>query len=126
MEMKKAFFTEKAPRPVGPYSQVVQAGGFLFLAGQIPLTSNGTMTEGDVSVQARQVMENLKAVLEAGGSSLSQVLKTTVFLAEMGDFAAMNEAYGRYFAQEPPARSTVQAAGLPRGVRVEIDVIALA
>ncbi len=124
MEMKKAFFTEKAPRPVGPYSQVVQAGGFLFLAGQIPLTSNATMTEGDVSVQARQVMENLKAVLEAAGAGMNQVVKTTLFLADLGDFEAVNKVYAEYFSEPYPARSTVQAGKLPKGARVEIDAIA--
>ena len=124
MEMKKAFFTEKAPRPVGAYSQVVQAGGFLFLAGQIPLTSNGTMTEGDVSVQARQVMENLKAVLEAAGAEKNQVVKTTIFLADLGDFEAVNKVYAEYFSEPYPARSTAQAGKLPKGARIEIDAIA--
>jgi len=125
--MKQTIKTPKAPAAIGPYSQAVKANGMLFLSGQIALDPvSGQVVAGDVRAQTERVLENLKAVLEAGGSSLSQVLKTTVFLAEMGDFAAMNEVYGRYFAQEPPARSTVQAAGLPRGVRVEIDAIALA
>ncbi len=125
--MKQTIKTPKAPAAIGPYSQAVKANGMLFLSGQIALDpASGQVVAGDVRAQAERVLENLKAVLEAGGSSLGQVLKTTVFLADMGDFAAMNEVYGRYFAQEPPARSTVQAARLPRDVRVEIDVIALA
>ncbi len=125
--MKQTIATPKAPGAIGPYSQAVKANGLLFLSGQIALDpASGQVVAGDVRAQTERVLENLKAVLEAGGSSLAQVLKTTVFLADMADFAAMNEVYGRYFAQEPPARSTVQAAGLPRAVKVEIDVIALA
>ncbi|MCI0403265.1 MAG: RidA family protein [Acidobacteria bacterium] len=125
--MKRTIKTPKAPAAIGPYSQAVKANGLLFLSGQIALDpASGQVVEGDVPAQTERVLENLKAVLEAGGSSLGQVVKTTVFLADMSDFAAMNEVYGRYFAQEPPARSTVQAAGLPRGVKLEIDVIALA
>lgn len=125
--MKQTIKTPKAPGAIGPYSQAVKANGMLFLSGQIALDpASGQVVAGDVRAQTERVLENLKAVLEAGGSSLGQVLKTTVFLADMADFAAMNDVYGRYFSQEPPARSTVQAAGLPRGVRVEIDVIALA
>ncbi|HEX9764081.1 MAG: RidA family protein [Candidatus Acidiferrales bacterium] len=125
--MKQMIATPKAPGAIGPYSQAVKANGMLFLSGQIALDpASGQVVAGDVRAQTERVLENLKAVLEAGGSSLGQVLKTTVFLADMADFAAMNEVYGRYFAQEPPARSTVQAAGLPRAVKVEIDVIALA
>ena len=125
--MKQTIATPKAPGAIGPYSQAVKANGLLFLSGQIALDpASGQVVDGDVRAQTERVLENLKAVLEAGGSSLGKVLKTTVFLADMADFAAMNEVYGRYFAQEPPARSTVQAAGLPRGVKVEIDVIARA
>jgi len=125
--MKETIKTSKAPAAIGPYSQAVKANGLLFLSGQIALDpASGQVVAGDVRAQTERVMENLKAVLEAGGSALDRVLKTTVFLADMADFAAMNEVYGRYFPQEPPARSTVQAAGLPRAVRVEIDVIALA
>ena len=125
--MKQTIATPKAPGAIGPYSQAVKANGLLFLSGQIALDpASGQVVDGDVRAQTERVLENLKAVLEAGGSSLGKVLKTTVFLADMADFAAMNEVYCRYFAQEPPARSTVQAAGLPRAVRVEIDVIALA
>ncbi|MGH9789062.1 MAG: RidA family protein [Candidatus Acidiferrales bacterium] len=125
--MKETIKTAKAPAAIGPYSQAVKANGMLFLSGQIALDpASAQVVAGDVQAQTERVLENLKAVLEAGGSSLGQVLKTTVFLADMADFTAMNEVYGRYFPQEPPARSTVQAAGLPRAVRVEIDVIALA
>jgi 2-iminobutanoate/2-iminopropanoate deaminase len=125
--MRETIKTPNAPAAIGPYSQAVKANGLLFLSGQIALDpSSQQVIEGDVRAQTERVLENLKAVLEAGGSSLGQVLKTTVFLADMADFAAMNEVYGRYFDREPPARSTMQAAGLPRGVRVEIDLIALA
>ena len=123
--MKKAFFTEKAPHPVGPYSQIVQAGGFLFLAGQIPLTSSGTMVEGDAIAQARQVMENLKAVLEAAGAGMNQVVKTTIFLADLADFETVNKVYAEYFQEPYPARSTIQAGKLPKGARLEIDAIAV-
>jgi len=123
--MKKAFFTEKAPHPVGPYSQVVQAGGFLFLAGQIPLTSGGTMAEGDAAAQARQVLENLKAVLEAAGAGMNQIVRTTIFLADLADFETVNKIYAEYFQEPYPARSTIQAGKLPKGARIEIDAIAL-
>jgi 2-iminobutanoate/2-iminopropanoate deaminase len=119
--------TGEAPKAIGPYSQAVAAGGLVFASGQIPLDpSTGEFVEGGVAEQTEQVLRNLSKVLEAAGTSLAQVVKTTVFLADMGDFAAMNEVYGRYFREEPPARSTVQAARLPRDARVEIDVIALA
>ena len=119
--------TEAAPAAIGPYSQALVAGGFVFTAGQIALDpATGQVVEGDVAAQTERVMRNLAAVLQAAGSSLQQVVKTTVFLADMADFAAMNEVYGRHFGEHKPARSTVQAAGLPRGARVEIDVIAVA
>ena len=125
--MRQPIKTANAPAAIGPYSQAVKANGMLFLSGQIALDpASGQVVAGDIRAQTERVLENLKAVLEAGGSSLAQVLKTTVFLADMADFAAMNEVYAGYFAQEPPARSTIQAAGLPRSVKVEIDVIALA
>jgi 2-iminobutanoate/2-iminopropanoate deaminase len=117
--------TENAPRAIGPYSQAVIASGFIFASGQIPLDPRtGEFVEGGIAEQTEQVMRNLSAVLEAAGAGLEQVVKTTVFLAEMGDFAAMNEVYGRYFTEKPPARATVQAAGLPRGALVEIEAIA--
>jgi 2-iminobutanoate/2-iminopropanoate deaminase len=117
--------TQEAPSAIGPYSQAVRAGDLLFTSGQIPLRPDGTLVEGDVRAQTRQAMENLRAVLEAGGSSLSQVLKCTCFLADMNDFAAMNEIYGEFFAGDPPARSAVQVARLPRDVAVEIEAVAL-
>ena len=122
--MKKAFMTDQAPKPVGPYSQVVEAGGFLFLAGQVPLTPQNTMNDGDITSQARQVLNNLKAVLEAAGSSMDEVVKTTIFLADLGDFEIVNKVYAEYFTQPYPARSTVEVSKLPKGARLEIDVIA--
>jgi 2-iminobutanoate/2-iminopropanoate deaminase len=119
--------TEGAPAAIGPYSQAVRAGGFVFASGQIPLDpSTGQFVEGGVREQTEQVLRNLAAVLEAAGTGLDRVVKTTVFLADMDDFAAMNEVYGQYFAADPPARATVQAARLPRDARVEIEVVALA
>jgi 2-iminobutanoate/2-iminopropanoate deaminase len=119
--------TERAPAAIGPYSQAVRAGGFVFASGQIPLDpKTGEFVSGGVAEQTEQVMRNLTAVLEAAGCGLDSVVKTTVFLADMSDFAAMNEVYGRYFKENPPARATVQAARLPRDARVEIEVIALA
>jgi 2-iminobutanoate/2-iminopropanoate deaminase len=124
--VKQIINTKDAPQAIGPYSQAVVAGGFVFASGQIPLDpSTGEFVEGGVAEQTEQVLRNLSAVLEAAGSGLEQVVKTTVFLADMSDFAAMNEVYGRHFKLESPARSTVQAARLPRDARVEIDAIAL-
>jgi 2-iminobutanoate/2-iminopropanoate deaminase len=124
--MKKIISTDHAPKAIGPYSQAVVSNGFAFLSGQIPLDpSTGQLVAGDISVQTERVLENLKAVLESCGSSLSQVLKTTVYLTDMREFAAMNEVYARYFVKDPPARATVEAARLPRDVRVEIDCIAV-
>jgi len=124
--MKQVIATESAPRAIGPYSQAVLANGFAFLSGQLPLDpATNQIVEGDVVVQTERVFENLGAVLEACGSSLEKVVKTTVFLRDMADFARMNEVYARYFAANAPARSTVQVARLPRDVSVEIDVIAL-
>ena len=117
--------TADAPQAIGPYSQAIALDNLVFCSGQIPLTPAGTVVEGDIAAQTRQVLENLRAVLAAAGSSLGQVLKTTVFLADMGEFAAMNEVYAQFFTGEPPARSTVQVARLPRDVRVEIEAIAL-
>jgi 2-iminobutanoate/2-iminopropanoate deaminase len=118
--------TEHAPKAVGPYSQAIKANGFLFLSGQIALDPRTQqLVQGDVATQTERVLENLKAVVEAAGSTLARVVKTTVFLADMNDFAKMNEVYARYFAAPLPARSTVQVARLPRDSRVEIDLIAL-
>lgn len=117
--------TAAAPSAIGPYSQAVRAGDFVFLSGQIPLDpATGELVGGDVSAQTRRVMENLSAVLEAAGASFSRVVRTTIFLADLGDFAAVNAVYGGYFPQNPPARATVQVAALPRGARVEIDCVA--
>jgi 2-iminobutanoate/2-iminopropanoate deaminase len=122
--MKKAYFSDKAPRPVGPYSQIVESGNLYFLAGQIPLSPEGTMREGDISAQTRQVMENLRGVLEAAGLTMNHIVKTSIFLADINDFDAVNNVYGEYFQEPFPARSTIQAGKLPKGARVEIDAIA--
>lgn len=123
----EAIQTDQAPRAIGPYSQAIKANGFVFLSGQIPLTPDGMqIVEGGIQEQTERVFSNIAAVLAASGSSLQQVVKTTVFLADMNDFTAMNEIYARYFGDHRPARSTVQAARLPRDVRVEIEVVALA
>ena len=125
--MKQIVATDEAPRAIGPYSQAVVAGGLVFASGQIPLEARtGEFVAGGIREQTEQVMRNLSAVLQAAGSGLERVLKATVYLADMADFAEMNEVYGGFFREEPPARSTVQAARLPRDARVEIDVIALA
>ena len=123
--MREIISTDKAPKAIGPYSQAVVYNGVAYLSGQIPLDpATNQLVEGDVAAQTERVLENLKAVLEAAGASLASVLKTTVFLKDMGDFPKMNEVYARYFPSNPPARSTVQAAKLPRDVMVEIDAIA--
>lgn len=123
--MRNVIATEKAPKAIGPYSQAIVQGGLAFLSGQIPLDpATGQLVEGGIATQTERVLENIRLVLEACGSSLESVLKTTVFLKDMAEFSAMNEVYGRYFAVDPPARSTVEAARLPRDVRVEIDCIA--
>ena len=117
--------TDRAPRTIGPYSQAVVADGWIFCSGQIALDpAGGEVVGGEVSLQTDQVMKNLAAVLQAGGASLATVAKTTVFLVDMADFAAMNEVYGRHFGDHRPARATVAVAGLPRGVRVEIECVA--
>ena len=117
--------TGDAPQAIGPYSQAITLDNLVFCSGQIPLTPDGTLVQDDIALQTRQVLTNLKGVLEAAGSSLARVVKTTVFLADMGDFAAMNQVYSEFFGSEPPARSTIQVARLPRDVRVEIEAIAL-
>jgi 2-iminobutanoate/2-iminopropanoate deaminase len=124
----KVISTEKAPKAIGPYSQAIAAGGLVFCSGQIPLDhATGEMVgAGDVRMQAKQVLENLKAVVEAAGVTLGNVVKTTIYLADLQDFAAVNEIYAKYFGDTPPARATVQVAGLPRGAMVEIDAIAVA
>ncbi len=125
--MKEVITTDHGPKAIGPYSQAIRANGFVFISGQIPLDpKTQQLVEGDVARQTERVMKNLKGIVEAAGSSLDKAVKTTVFLADMGEFAAMNEVYGRYFPKNAPARATVQVARLPRDVRVEIDLTALA
>ena len=124
---KEIIQTEQAPQAIGPYSQATKAGGFVFVSGQIPIDpGTGQFVAGGIAEQTQQVMKNLAAVLEAAGSGLDRVVKTTVFLADIEEFAAMNEVYGRFFKQQPPARATVQAGRLPRNAKVEIEAIALA
>jgi 2-iminobutanoate/2-iminopropanoate deaminase len=123
--MKDIVLTDKGPKPIGPYSQAVKSNGFLFASGQVALDPRtNEFIGGDIRQQTERAMENLKAVVEAGGSNLHHVVKSTVFLKDMNDFAAMNEAYGKYFPAAPPARSTVQVARLPKDALVEIEVIA--
>ncbi|PYT14286.1 MAG: reactive intermediate/imine deaminase [Acidobacteria bacterium] len=123
--MKKIVATDRGPKAIGPYSQAVVSNGFAFVSGQIALDpATNQMIEGDIAAQTERVIENLKGILEACGASLGQVVKTTVFLKDMGEFARMNEVYGRYFSENPPARATVEAARLPRDVRVEIECVA--
>ena len=123
----EAIQTDQAPLAIGPYSQAIKTNGFVFLSGQIPLVPETMqIVEGDIREQTERVFENLLGVLAAAGSSLGKVVKTTVFLADMNDFVTMNEVYAQYFGEHKPARSTVQAARLPRDVRIEIEVIALA
>lgn len=125
--MKHIVQTDKAPQAIGPYSQAIKAGGFVFASGQIPIDpATGQFVSGGIAEQTEQVMKNLTAVLEAAASGLDRVVKTTVFLADMSEFAAMNEVYGKFFINDPPARATIQATRLPRDARVEIDAIALA
>lgn len=124
--MKQAIQTKEAPAAIGPYSQAIKANGLVFCSGQTPMDPvSGQVVDGGVAVQTERVLNNLSAVLQAAGTSLDKVVKTSVFLKDMNDFAAMNEVYGRYFKGEPPARSTIQAARLPKDALVEIDVIAL-
>ena len=124
--MKDRVQTDSAPKAIGPYSQAIKSNGFVFASGQIPLDPAAMqVVEGGIREQTKRVMENLRAVLDAAGSSLERVVKTTVYLKDLGDFAEMNEVYGSFFADTPPARSTVEVSRLPRDVRVEIDVIAL-
>jgi len=125
MAALKRISTPNAPGAIGPYSQALEAGDFLFLSGQIPIDpATGQVIEGGIAEQTHQVLKNIGAVLTAAGSSYAQVVKTTVYLQDMADFSAMNEIYGGYFASPAPARATIQAAALPRNVRVEIDAVA--
>ena len=124
--MKEIVATSRAPQAIGPYSQAVRAGNLVFASGQIPIDpATKEFVAGGVAEQTEQVLKNLKAVFEAAGIRLDQIVKTTVFLADMNDFTAMNEVYGKYFAENPPARATVQAARLPRDAKVEIEAIAV-
>jgi 2-iminobutanoate/2-iminopropanoate deaminase len=124
--MKEPISTTHAPGAIGPYSQAIKAGGLVFLSGQIPLDpATGQMVTGDVAAQTERVMRNLSAVLEAAGCTFDDVVRTTIFLTNLGDFQVVNETYGRYFQAVPPARATVQVAALPRGSNVEIDAIAV-
>jgi 2-iminobutanoate/2-iminopropanoate deaminase len=123
--MKQIIATAQAPKAIGPYSQAVTWNGLAFLSGQIPLDpASSQVVEGDIAAQTERVLENLKAVLEACGSSLARVLKTTVYLKDMAEFPRMNDVYARYFPHNPPARATLEVARLPRDVRVEIDAVA--
>ncbi len=124
--MKKIISTNEAPAAVGPYSQAVRVGSMVFCAGQIPLDpKSGQIVTGDIAAQTRRVLDNITAVLKADGLTFEHIVKTTIFLTDLGDFQTVNEIYGSYFKQEPPARSTVQVSALPKGARVEIEVIAM-
>ena len=123
--MRQAVATEKAPKAIGPYSQAVRAGNLLFVSGQVPIDpATGALIDGDIAAQTDRVMRNLAAILQAAGATMDQVVRCTVYLADMNDFAAMNEVYGSYFTVPAPARATIQAVRLPKDARVEIDVIA--
>jgi 2-iminobutanoate/2-iminopropanoate deaminase len=117
--------TDRAPQAIGPYAQAIKANGFVYTAGQIPIDPTGNLVEGGITAQTRQVLDNLKAVLESAGSALDRVVKATVFLKNMADFPAMNEVYAQYLGSAKPARSTVAVAELPRGALIEIDLVAL-
>jgi len=124
--MKKIIFTEKAPAPIGPYSQAILTGNTLYTSGQIPLTATGELINSDIEAETKQVMENLKAVLEAGGATFEHVVKTTIFISNMDDFGKINAVYGSYINEDTaPARETVQVARLPKDVNVEISMIAV-
>jgi 2-iminobutanoate/2-iminopropanoate deaminase len=126
MSLRTPIHTESAPKAIGPYSQAITAGGMAFCSGQIPIDpATGNLVEGGIEAQTHQAFRNLSAVLQAAGSDLARVVKTTVFLQSMGDFAAMNAVYATYFTQAPPARSTIEVAKLPKGALVEIEAIAI-
>lgn len=125
--LRTAIHTDAAPKAIGPYSQAIRAGDYLFCSGQIPLDpASMQLVEGDIEAQTRRALTNLQNVLEAAGSGLSRVVKTTVFMSDLSEFARMNAVYGEFFGDSPPARSTVQVAALPRGAKIEIECIALA
>ncbi len=124
--MRNVVATDGAPKAIGPYSQAIDTESLVFLSGQIPLDpATGQMVAGGIAEQTERVIKNLEAVLKASGLTLNHVVRTTVFLADLGEFAAMNEVYARHFPKDPPARSTIQAAALPKGARIEIDAIAV-
>jgi 2-iminobutanoate/2-iminopropanoate deaminase len=124
--MRDTVLTDRGPKPIGPYSQAIRANGFLYVSGQVALDpKTGEMLSGDIAQQTERTLENVKGIVEAAGSKLSHVIKTTVFLRDMNEFAAMNEVYALYFPSAPPARSTVQVARLPKDALVEIEVIAI-
>ncbi len=123
---KEVIATKKAPSAIGPYSQAIKAGGFVYVSGQIPMSpETGELVTGDIKTQTEQVLENVKIILDAAGSSFDKVVKTTIFITDMGNFAAVNEVYGKYFQEDPPARATVAVAQLPRSAEVEIEAVAL-
>lgn len=123
--IKEVIYTDRAPRPIGPYSQAIKIGPWLFISGQIPIDpSTGHIVEGDIEAQTQRVLENIKAILEAANCTLKDVIKVTVYLVDLNDFQRFNKVYCRYFPDSPPARTTVQVSALPRGVRIEIDAIA--
>lgn len=125
--MKEIIHSDKGPKPLGPYSQAIRANGFIFISGQGAIDpATGEMVQGSIGQQTARVLDNLKAIVEAAGSTLDKAVKVSVFLKDMNDFAAMNEVYAKYFSKHPPARTTVEAARLPKDIRVEIDLIALA
>ena len=124
--MKKIISTSEAPAAIGPYSQAIRSGNFLFCSGQIPLEpESGQIVSGDIATQTRRVLDNIGAVLKAEGVAFENIVKTTIFLTDLGNFQTVNEVYGSYFKQQPPARSTVQVSALPKGANVEIEVIAM-
>ena len=124
--MKEVVRTSRAPLPIAPYSQAIKAGGFCFTAGQGPINpKNGKVVQGDIKQQTRQTLENIKAILEKAGTSMENVLKVTVFLKDIRDFSAVNEVYGQYFRENPPARTCLQAGGLPLDISLEVEVIAI-
>ncbi len=123
---KKIIYTEKAPKPIGPYSQAIIAGDFIFTSGQIPIDpKTNQLVQGDIKEQTRQVLENLKAILEEAGVTFDDVVKVTVYMKDLNEFSAMNEVYSEYFKNSPPARTTVEVSRLPRDVKIEIDLIAV-
>ena len=122
--MKKIISTSKAPQAIGPYSQAIETGSLVFCSGQIPLTQEGNLIEGDISEQTRQVMENLKAVLRAADLELDNIVKATIYLTDINNFQIVNEVYGQYFKDEPPARAVIQVAALPKGAEIEIEAVA--